>query len=123
MLLVIYNSNPQQNKPDTPTIKGWSLFTSEDWQSLWMNVDSYFFNMPIGDAELEFGVEGIGRIYYTSHEEWLADYQVSEVDINKPYFDSQLIDKLDLIFGTNIYIPFIAQNLDDEIIYPEMDVD
>ena len=83
MLLIIYNSNPE-NKPDLPTIKGWSLSTPEDWQSLWMDVDSYFFNMPFVETELEFRVEGIGRIYYTSHEEWLADYQVSEVDINKP---------------------------------------
>ena len=117
MLLVIYNSN-SQNKPDLPTVKGWSLYSEEDWQSLWMDVDSYFFNMPIGDAELDFH-----GIYYDSHEGWLADYQVSEVDTNKPYFDSQLIEQLDLILGTDFYIPDIAQYSDDDPIYPEMDVD
>ena len=120
MLLIIYNSNPQ-NKPDLPTIKGWSLFTPEDWQSVVVAVDDYFFHMPPEDAELYFGVEGIHGIYYDSYKEWLADYQVSEVeDKEYAYTDLQF---LNTVLGTNFYTPDIAQNTDDELTYPEMDVD
>ena len=68
MLLITYNSNPQNNS-DLPTIRGWSLYTPEDWQSLWLDVDNYFFYLPSGDAELEFSVKGIGSVYYDSHRD------------------------------------------------------
>lgn len=118
MLLITYNSNPQNN-PDLHTIRGWSLYTLEDWQSLWMDVDSYFSYLPSGDAELEFNVKGIGSVYYDCHTGWFNDYQVSEIDINKPYFSLEIIENLDLILGTNFYVPYIF----DDPIYPEMDVD
>lgn len=112
MLLVIYNSNPS-NKPNLPTNRGWSLYSLEDWTSLCTAVDNYFFYLPPNDAELSFGM-----VSYHSYEEWLANYQVSEVDVDKFIAGFQLID---FLLGTDFYIPDIATQPDEEIDYPEMD--
>lgn len=111
MLLVIYNSNPS-NKPDIPTSRGWSLYPSEDWASLCTAVDNYFFYLPSDDAELSFGLTS-----YYSYKEWLADYQVSEVDVNKFTANFQLID---ILLGTDFYVPDFLP-IEVEEIYPEMD--
>lgn len=112
MLFVIYNSNPH-NKPELPTIRGWSLYSKEDWWALCHNVDHYFYIIPEGDAEISNET-----IFYYSYEEWLADYQVAEVDMNKFIGGYHLID---VLLGTNFFVPELSTILDDDAIYPEMD--
>lgn len=119
MLLVIYNSNPSNN-PELPTSRGWRLYNKEDWASLCVSVDNYFYYLPTDDAELSFGV-----VSYYSYQEWLVDYQVSEIDINlfMTKFQPQAgnVPILDWLLGTDFYVPDIAVQPDDEPIYPEMD--
>lgn len=119
MLIVIYNSNPS-NKPNLPTSRGWRLYNQEDWEALRVAVDNYFFYLPSGDAELSFGLTA-----YYSYEEWLADYQISEIDINlfMSKFQPQAgnVPYLDWLLGTDFYVPDIATQPDDEPMYPEQD--
>lgn len=119
MLLVVYNSNPS-NKSDLPTSKGWRLYNQEDWEALCVAVDNYFFYLPANDAELSFGLT-----YYYSYEEWLADYQVSEIDINwfMTKFQPQAgnVPCLDWLLGTDFYVPDIATQSEDDPAYPEQD--
>ncbi len=113
MLLVTYNSNPSK-KSDLASSKGWSLYTKDEWATLCQRVEDYFYYLPEGDAELSFGLTS-----YYSYDEWLADYQVSEV---KEYLlGSDEYAVLDHFLGTDFYIPEIATQPDDELVYPEMD--
>jgi len=118
MLLVIYNSNPRL-KEDKPTLRGWFLFTREEWSTLCTAVDNYFFYLR-EDAELSNGLVG-----YYSYKEWLADYQVSEIDINwfMTKFQPQAgsVPCLDWLLGTDFYVPDIATQSDEDPAYPEMD--
>ena len=113
MLLVIYNSNPSNN-PELPTSRGWRLYNKEDWESLCVSVDNYFYYLPADDAELSFGL-----VSYYSYQEWLADYQVSEIEFEIMGVKTRSI--LDEFLGTDFYMPDIAVQLDDEPMYPEMD--
>jgi hypothetical protein len=119
MLLVIYNSN-SQNISTLETIKGWSLYTQEDWAALCKAVDNYFFYMAQEEPELL----AFGLIGYYSYKEWLSDYQVSEIDINwfMTKFQSQAgtVPCLDWLLGTDFYVPPFLQ-LEVEVDYPEMD--
>lgn len=123
MLLVIYNSNAQ-NKPDLPTIKGWRLYTSEDWSTLCVAVSNYFFYLPQDDAELCFSVEGYDSVYYYSYEEWLSDYQVSEISKHAEETLLEYNDNVELLcflLGHTFYSPdFLPADI-EEVDYPEQD--
>lgn len=112
MLFVIYNSNPRNN-PNLETQKGWSLYRPEDWAVLCMAVDNYFFYLR-KDVMLENK-----SAEYLSYREWLADYQVSEVeDKEYAYQDLQFLNTM---LGTDFYVPDIATQPDDDLLYPEQD--
>lgn len=108
-LLVIYNSNPQ-NKPDLPTASGWAFYTKKDWEALCEAVDNYLY-WTSGEV-LEH------PILYSSYDEWLSHYQVSELP------DVAIIQTLEKTvlnnyLGTSFYVPDLA--VDDDPVYPEMD--
>ena len=115
MLLVIYNSNPN-NKKDFVTFRGWSLYTEEQWSTICNTVRDYlFYEAP--DAELlAFGLIG----YYT-YEEWLADYQVSKVE--EYLLGSDETALFDYFLGTSFYEPpYFDIDIEEVYIdYPEQD--
>ena len=112
MLLVVYNSNPYCIA-NLETQKGWSLYRPEDWAVLCMAVNNYFFYLR-EDAMLENK-----SAEYLSYREWLADYQVSEVeDKEYAYQDLQFLNTM---LGADFYVPDIATQPDDDLLYPEQD--
>ena len=122
MLLVIYNSNPS-NETNVPTSRGYRLYNQEDWEALRIAIDNYFFYLPDNDAELSFGLTS-----YYSYEEWLADYQVSELSeyaYNSLVGSNFLTVSLNNLLGSDFYEPpFLKLDidiLDDDPIYPERD--
>ena len=117
MLLVIYNSNPI-GCPEINPARGWLLYSESEWLAL---KESAAVHFSFDNAEpLVFMPPDCDPVYYTSYDEWLADYQVSVVLYNfAAYIDNQ---QLDFVLGTDFFEPCFLQD-DDEPIYPEMDLD
>ncbi len=113
MLLVTYNSNPA-NKKDFATFRGWSLYTEEQWSIICHSVRNYLFYDAPNAELLAFGLIG----YYT-YEEWLADYQVSQIE--ERYLNSDEYAVLDSFLGTSFYEPPYFEVTIEDVDYPEMD--